>query len=98
MSLNARRPGIDSATWRGASLGTRAGERLGGRAGGLLEDAGECDRLIHRGLDLVQAEVVGDLLRVVDDVVERRREREDVLAVDRRDERVVEAMDDVVGD
>ncbi len=43
-------------------------------------------RLGHRRLDLVQAEVVGDLLGVVDDVVQRRRQPEDVLAVDRRDE------------
>ncbi len=63
-----------------------------------LEHPRQPDRLVHRRLDLVQPEVVGDLLGVVDDVVERRGQREDVLAVDRRDERVVEPVDDVVGD
>jgi hypothetical protein len=53
---------------------------------------------LHRRLDLVEAEVVGDLFDVVDDVVERRGELEDVLAVDRRHERLVEAVDDVVRD
>ena len=73
-------------------------DRLGDLRRCLLEHPRQADRLVHRRLDLVQAEVVGDLLGVVDDVVERRGEREDVLAVDRRDERVVEAIDDVVGD
>ena len=54
--------------------------------------------LLHRRLDLVEAEEVGDLLDVVDDVVERGGERVDVLAVDRRDERLVQAVDDVVRD
>ena len=40
--------------------------------------------LLHRRLDVVEAEEVGRLLGVVDDVVERRGERVDVLAVDRR--------------
>ena len=76
----------------------QARDRLGDLAGGGVEHAGQLDRLVHRRLDLVQAEVVGDLLGVVDDVVERRGEREDVLAVDRRHERVVEPIDDVVRD
>ena len=58
----------------------------------------ELDRLVHRRLDPVQTQVVGHLFGVVDDVVERRGEREDVLAIDRRDERLVEAVDDVVDD
>ena len=44
------------------------------------------------------AEEVGDLLDEVDDVVDRRGERVDVLAVDRRDERRVQPLDDVVRD
>ena len=65
---------------------------------GLVEDLGQLDRLIHRRLDLVEAEIVCDLLDVVGNVVERRGEREDVLAVDRRDERVVQAVEDLVRD
>jgi hypothetical protein len=67
-------------------------------AAGIVEDRGEPLRLHHRRLDPVEAEEVGDLLGVVDDVVESGGERVDVLAVDRRDERLVEALDDVVGD
>src|SRR4051795_10962875 len=72
--------------------------RLGDLARGLHEHVGEPLRLLERGLDLVEAEVVGDLFRVVDDVVEGARQRVDVLAVDRSDEHLVEAADDVVGD
>ena len=82
MSLNVRRRGIASAT--------------------CLHDwwriARELLRLDHRGLDAVQREEVRHLFRVVDDVVERGGEGVDVLAVDRRDERLVEALDDVVRD
>src|SRR5437588_396005 len=53
-------------------------------------------RLVHRGLDPVEPEVVGDLLGVVDDVVEGGGQLQDVLAVDRRDERLVEPADDVM--
>ena len=63
-----------------------------------MQDRGQLLGLLHRRLDLVEAEVVGDLLGVVDDVVERRGELVDVLAVDRGDERLVEALDDVVRD
>ena len=70
--------------------------RLGDLAAGLQEDVRQPLRLLHRRLDPVEAEVVGDLLGEVDDVVERRGQLEDVLAVDRRDERLVEALDDVV--
>src|SRR5215208_1450664 len=64
----------------------------------LVEDPRELLGLLHRGLDAVQRQEVGDLLDEVDDVVHARRERVDVLAVDRRDERRVEALDDVVRD
>ena len=74
------------------------GQRLGDLAAGLVQDLGEVLRLRHRGLDLVEAEVVGDLLGEVDDVVERRGEQDDVLTVDRRHERVVEPVDQVMGD
>src|SRR3954454_19610848 len=64
----------------------------------LVEDARQLLRLLHRRLDAVEPEVVRDLLDVVDDVVERGGQVEDVLALDRRDERLVEALDDVVRD
>src|SRR3954471_20906157 len=72
--------------------------RLGDLARGLHQHVGEPLRLLERRLDLVEAEVVGDLFRVVDDVVQGARQRVDVLAVDRRDEHLVEAADDVVRD
>src|SRR3954454_20610983 len=77
---------------------TQAPDRVVHLAAGLAQDARELLRLLHRGLDPVQPQVVGDLLDVVDDVVERGGEVEDVLALDRRDERLVEALDDVVRD
>src|SRR3954471_14888504 len=67
-------------------------------ARGVVEDRRQPVGLVHRRLDLVEGEVVRGLLDEVDDVVERRGELEDVLAVDRRDEGLVEAMDDVVRD
>ena len=59
---------------------------------------GQALGLLHRRLDLVEAEVVGDLVDEVDDVVEVADEPQDVLAVDRRDERRVQPLVDVVGD
>src|SRR4051795_13533537 len=64
----------------------------------LQQDVRHPLRLLHRRLDLVEAQVVGHLVDEVDDVVEVGRELEDVLAVDRRDERRVQPMMDVVGD
>src|SRR5437588_3788486 len=78
--------------------GAQARYRIADRAGGLKQHVREALRLLHRGLDLVEAQVVGRLLGVVDDVVERGRERVDVLTVDRRDEGLIEAPDDVVRD
>src|SRR3954447_14057626 len=72
--------------------------RLLDLARGVVEDRRQPVGLVHRRLDLVEAEVVGGLLDEVGDVVERRGELQDVLAVDRRDEGLVEAVDDVVGD
>ena len=63
-----------------------------------MQDARQPDRLIHRRLDPVEPEEVGDLLDEVDDVIQRRREGDDVLAVERRHERRVQPLDDVVGD
>ena len=73
-------------------------ERLGDVAAGILQHAGQLQRLLHRGLDVVEPHEVGRLLGEVDDVVERRRERVDVLTVDRRHRRAVQPVDDVVGD
>ena len=52
----------------------RQTQRLVDLLGGADEHVGELDRLLHRRLDAVEAERVGDLLGVVDDVVERRRQ------------------------
>ncbi len=46
----------------------------------------------------IDREDIYALASALDDVVERRGERVDVLAVDRRHERLVEALDDVVRD
>ena len=54
--------------------------------------------LDHRRLDVVEPEVVGDLLGVVHDIVERGGQLVDVLPVYRGDESLVEALDDVVRD
>ena len=71
---------------------------LGDLARRLQEDVGQALGLLHRRLDLVEAEVVGHLVDEVDDVVEVADELEDVLAVDRRHERRVQPLMDVVGD
>ena len=75
-----------------------SGIARGDLPGCVAQHAGQTLSLGHRRLDLVQPEVVRDLLGVVDDVVERRGQVEDVLAVDRRDDRLVEPADDVMGD
>src|SRR3954470_11395136 len=72
--------------------------RLGDLAAGLEQDVRQALGLLHRRLDAVEPEVVGDLVDEVDDVVERGGEGQDVLAVDRRHERLVEPLDQVVGD
>ncbi len=76
----------------------RLGDGLRDLAAGLEQDVGQALGLLHRRLDLVQPEVVRDLLGEVHDVVQRRGQRVDVLAVDRRDEGLVQAPDDVVRD
>ena len=72
--------------------------RLRDQTAGLGEHARETLALLHGRLDLVEAEIVGDLLGEVDDVVQRRGQLKDVFAVDRGDERAVEGVDHVVGD
>src|SRR4051812_9527181 len=76
----------------------QARHRLGDLPGRLEDDVGQPLGLLHRGLDAVEPEVVRHLVDEVDDVVERRGQLEDVLPVDRRDERRVQPLDDVVGD
>src|SRR5919198_1287137 len=76
----------------------QARHRLGDLARGLQQHVRQALRLLHRGLDLVEAEVVGDLVDEVDDVVQRADQVEDVLAVDRRDEGLIEVLVDVVRD
>ena len=58
----------------------RGGDVLGARD----EHVGDLLRLLHRRLDAVEPELVGGLLGVVDDVVERARERVHVGRVERR--------------
>src|SRR5215210_5408605 len=83
---------------RDVAEAAQARHRLGDLPRGRVQHASEILRLLHRRLDLVEAEVVRDLLGEVDDVVERGGQLVDVLAVDRRDERLVQPLDDVVGD
>src|SRR5215204_269226 len=74
----------------------QARDRGGHLLAGEVQDLRLLLGLGHRRLDPVQREEVGDLLDPVDDVVQPGCERVDVLAVDRGDERLVEALDDVV--
>src|SRR3954465_875229 len=60
----------------------QARHRLGDLPRGLQQDVGHALGLLHRGLDLVEAEVVGDLVDEVDDVVEVGRQLEDALRAD----------------
>ena len=88
-----------SIRWLSRSLKPRSpASAVGQLLAAADEDVGERQRLLHRRLDLVEAEEVGRLLDVVDDVVDLRREAVDVLAVERGHEGRVEALDDVVGD
>ena len=89
---------ISTVKWRMSPNVRSRGIALFDLAARLVQDPRQLLRLVHRRLDPVEPEVVRDLLDVVDDVVERRGEVEDVLALDRRDERRVEALDDVVRD
>jgi hypothetical protein len=62
------------------------------------DQARELARSGPHQLDPVQAQHVGGCVDVVDHVVERAQEREDVLAVDRRDEGAVQPLERVVHD
>ena len=85
---------------RQLAAGAQAAERLRDLLGGADEHVGELDRLLHRGLDRVQAERVGDLLGVVDDVVERGRQPVTLAGVERRADAPAarQPMDHIVGD
>ena len=63
-----------------------------------VEDGREPSRLGRRLLDAVDDERLGDGLDAVHDVVEPRDELVDVLAIERRDERVLEPAGDLVVD
>src|SRR4051794_2616833 len=78
--------------------GTQPRDRVADRPRGLRQDGRHPLRLLHRRLDAVQPEEVGDLLDVVDDVIHVRGEGDDVLAVEGRHERLVQPLDDVVRD
>ena len=64
----------------------------------LDDDRALLDRVPRRQLDAVEAEQVGRLLEVVDDVVDLGREHVDVLAVERRQVLGVEERDQVARD
>jgi hypothetical protein len=78
----------------------QAGQRDDDLRTGRDKHVGEFDRLLHRRLDPVEAELGGHLLGVVDDVIERGRERVAVSGVERRPHVAppVQPVDDVVGD
>jgi hypothetical protein len=61
------------------------------------DDAGELTRPRPDDLDLIQPHDVGGGIDRIHDVIERARQREDVLAIERRDERAVQALDDLSG-
>ena len=65
--------------------------------GHLDDHAALLDRLLHSRLDLVEAEQVGRVLDVIDDVVDHLREPVDVLPVERGDVLRVEQDDDLPG-
>ena len=87
-ALTSRSPSF-SSRW----ISTRCGREVGAvaqpaqRRGDLLgardEHVGDLLRLLHRRLDAVEHELVGGLLGVVDDVVERAGERVHVGGVER---------------
>ena len=64
----------------------------------LDDDRALLDGMARRHLDAVEAEQVGGLLEVVDDVVDLGRELVDVLAVERRQVLRVEQDDEIAGD
>ena len=75
---------ISTRCGRELGAGAQAAQRLRDLLAGADEHVGELDGLLHRRLDPVEAELVGGLLGVVDDVVERRRQRVAVAGVERR--------------
>ena len=87
---------VDRQLLAGAQRAQRLGDLLGRRD----QHVGHRDGLLHRRLDRVQPEVVGGLLGVVDDVVERRGQVVDVGRLERRPlaGALVQPVDDVVGD
>ena len=101
----SRSPSFSSrwiSTRCGPELGARAqrAQRLRDLLAGPHQHLGELDRLLHRRLDPVEAQLRGDVLGVVDDVVERGRQRVAVAGVERRPHAPAagEPVDDVVGD
>ena len=74
------------------------GERTRQKLRGGDEELALANGLRRRRLDLVDAEQLGGLVDVVDDVVDRGREPVDVLAVERRDVLRVQELDDLARD
>jgi DNA-binding winged helix-turn-helix (wHTH) protein len=86
----------------GAELGVRpqASQRLRNLLARAHEHLGEFDRLLHRRLNAIEPQLRGHLLGVVDDVIERRRERVAIAGVEGRAYAATpgQPVNDVVGD
>jgi hypothetical protein len=95
---------ISSQPRRDVHAGAQASVRARDLLAGADEHVGELERLLHRRLDPVEDELVGGLLGVVDDVVQRRGEPVAVGGAHQRPpprgarRPAVEPVDDVVGD
>ena len=78
----------------------QAAERPGDLLTRAHEHVRELHRLLHRRFNAVETELGGSLLGVINDVVERRRERVAVAGAERRPHAPAsrEPVDDVVGD
>ena len=77
---------------------SRQCDRVGDLGDRAEDHAGLLDGLRRDLLDTVQVELVGDLVHEVADVVEDGRQVVDVLTIDRRHKRLVDELDDLVGD
>ena len=72
-------------------------ERLLQQLAGALQALADLFGLVGDVADVVQIDLVGHLLGQVHDLVERMRQQEDVLLVDRGDERTVREPVNLVG-
>ena len=83
-SASFSRRWISTSCWATVLAVAQPAQAVGHEVGGADEHLGHLLRLLHRRLDAVEPELVGGLLGVVDDVVERARQRVDVGGVEVR--------------